>query len=705
MKRIQFEGDTALCGKWLPYAKSKMDALSRLYAGRRNWVWETIVGDVRIGLERNGNIEYIRIRAATGGYEFNTAFKQIAEPEGTLPLTDVKFGLVNRFPDLTPGNEGEFVLEQRNRNKRPFIGLPDDLADQKDAFLYARKWDELFLAGDDEIYPMMDWFSISLPSDQDEIDRRMLNGYSGSKWVITTGCDTGRHHDLSGGYAQVDGGLGASNYGFYASSYLDYAAATGKTILRKRNGRSQILDVLGNDGFTAAVQSNEFVIGGIDRGELYGFFVYHPKRDLYFDIDLFFLRPPWLYGTSRARWYWRGDGKRCISLQYDAYSTDPTKTIRNEVIVDTTIHEFGFEIAGIDDDDNLDIGLTNNFSTRNHAGRPIAVDYDLFDGHTRRVLVLEPWIGPIFDRLPTFANYYGSPDPDKCRSLLIYANFCTVDDAGNISAPYRSIPVYHKPWMCMVLAGAPAGLDEFGYHATYPGNALGSDEFYDRFGHNGFCSRIAALDMRAQAIAMYTQVLEEVYPGTPTPWYVEYETPYYNKRWTIWGEPGYRENIWVDGSGNPATPATDPIQSVATPPVDYVRYDSSHPLWTGPIIGQDLNPAYEEITRNLFNVNAKPAIYNGFRISPRKHFALYAQNTFEFYQLQEPGVIVVTPIPEAVKSFLSFDHVEWFMRDEAGDPAPIISNHYDLFNIARSTAYVEGDGEIESMCANGLWVI
>ena len=699
MKRIQFEGDAGLCAKWLPFAKSKMDSLSKLYAGRRNWVWETILGDVRIGLERNGNIEYIRIKALTGGYEFATAFS--APPTGALK--DVKFGLVR----LRKDEDNVLGLEQRDRSGKLFTPENDTLAKQLDAYLYGRDWGNRLDEGKNYITPRIDWFSVPLvdtgdvDEDEAEIARRRERGYSGSKWGTLTPADSRRYTNVTGQYSYVAAVGASSYYNQVAYDYLAYSIAADETVLHRKGKKSKPISVLGNQLFSTAVQ-NGFLLGGIDRGELYKFFAYHLETEAYFDIDLAVIKPAWLWGTSRTRWYWRGDGKRCISLQYDAYSSDPDKLYLSQVVQDVTLHELEFELNGVTSGGALSGVIRNKFSTRNHGVHPVAIDYDFFDPTVRRVLVLEPWIGPQYDML---TEYEDQAFPTPSRALLVYACFCTVSDTGVISAPYRRIPVYHKPWLVTadpddyaVPPPAPI-LDEFGYLITERCTHQGVQEFFDVFGYHGFSARIAALDMRSEAIAIYSQVQTENYPGGFR--VVDY-TYKHNKHWRIWDEAEDRENLWIEDNGAAFT-GDDPLAAIATPPAGYVRFTTGHALYIPWIISSEINYVYEEITRSQHPQGRKQMIYDGFRSSPDKNFALFVQEGSDFYTHKYYFTWQVQAIPEAVKSFIHFDHVEWFRRDGEGNPDPVISTHLELFNAARGTDYEHPDEEVVSMCANGFW--
>jgi hypothetical protein len=668
--RIHFDGSNAACAKWLPFAKKKLASLSRRYKNRKTWTWERTIQGARISLEQNnGKVQYIRIKSGVTRYEFTSAFSLDNQ------LRDIKFGLVRPARD----EEGVRELQLRDHNGAP-IGEPDEdeFIDQQDVYLFGTDWPIRLDEGDNNTYPMIDWF--------------------GGSYAITTPSDGDRHKNQTGIYALINGGVGTSFYGSYANTHLQYRTVTGRPVLHRKDHASQRLMNIGTTVYTAAIQAGRFIAGCDGSGEQYQFFFYDLETEYYYPIDLTALRPDEINRVSRTRWHWNRTGNKCLSIQYDPYSTAPEAL--NQVVVDRWLHEINIDVEGVDEDENIEYVAEDSFVTHDHYPyHPVAADYDINDGQTRRILVLEPWVGPLFERLEPWADYYGTDD--HCRSLLIYAHFCTIDDNGQISSPERTFPVYHKPWLSLLLADEPSEEDdEYGYNPTYVGTATGCQVFADRFGHHGFSSRIAALDMRAQAIALYTQIQHEIYPG-PEDWTMELETEY-NKRWTIWGEEGFREDAWMNRAGAIYVPgAINPIDSVATPPADYTRLQPGHPLFHPQIIGWDLNPIFEEIIRNMLNSDNLISGCNGFRISKEKHFALFVNDVSGFYTLPTPpqsGIVWNVEIPEAARDFLRMDHVEWYRSGN-----PMTSTHYDLFNEARGTVHAPGDDSLGTMCANGFW--
>lgn len=515
---------------------------------------------------------------------------------------------------------------------------------------------------------------------------------------------------------------------------LAYPASPGNLILHRRSGGSAVPEELGQNCSSAAVQG-DFVVGATVRsvnqglGDQYEFFIYNYRTEDYYPADLRFLRPDWMYGgISRTRWYWRGDGKACLSLQYDYYgeSYDDEPFLGSHATTHVYIQELSFVVEGGEEGSPVSLAVSSNFATtrhREHSVHPVAVDYDLFDGNIRRALVLEHWIGPLYDGLEDY-----KPTPaHRFRAILTYAHFCRVNDDGSLSDPEQSFPVYHKPWLVVEPLSQvnenrpePVGpdflnVDEFGYWVTPadPHHPHGVSGFYDAFGYHGYAARIAALDVRARAIALIGTTYRELYPPPgELLTAVEYE-PRYNKRWTIWGENDLRENTWIDAAGAEFVPAVDPIDALLTPPAGYVRYDRNHKifwakdngqisLWR--LMGSGLSRIHEEIMRNLVPGDRTSLMYDGFRVSPRKHFGLYVHQAADFYhQAYSNDRWRIQAIPEAVKPLLHFDHVEWFGLDENDTPDPITSTHAELFSAARGESFEHSDGEIESFCTNGLW--
>lgn len=694
--RIHFLGNAAACARWLPFAKSKLAELTKRYANRPHWTRELPVPGALVSLERAGGVSYIRIRAGGFGYEFATALERQEGGDYASAFYDLRFTTAKSKAGAGQSN-----------------GLPPSDPDGGfDSYIFGGKWDEFVSDGVPYAYPTMDWFGVAPPVDSQDQELRKRKGFGKAAYAVTTPSNVGRHKNAIGIYARMNGGVMlGSAYGTVMEDHLGYRGGVGPVILHKKNGKPRVLDELGVNCYSAAVQG-KYLVGSQGYGEQYQFFAYDLETGTYYPADLSFFRPEWLFGQSQTSWFWNGAGNRAISLQYDIAShlaDAEDKATSSTPQVEVTIHEIEFEAKRAVESGELELLTATTFAKRTLPIHPVAVDYDLIDGVTRRVLVLEPWIGPLFSRIPTFSTWYSDlpGQEQKCRSLLVYAHLCTVDDQGNVSEPTATFPLYHRPWLCAIpdTNGNDPDVDEFGYSAAYNGTALGAQEFYERFGNHGFVSRIAALDVRAQAIALYSQVQTELYPENTQNWTdVEYQLEH-NRRWSIWGEPTPRENRWMDHDGNEFTPSVDPIDDLLTPPADYSRYVPEHPFWQLNIIARDINPVYEEIVRNLYALEAPASVYDGFHVSPKKHFSLYVHAGSWFFVDHEPGPIrgQITEIPDQVKPFIHFDHVEWFGLDENDAPDPITSTHAELFNAARGESFERSGDEIESFCTNGLW--
>lgn len=757
MKHIQFFGDSGVCSKWLPYAKKKMDFLTRQYH-QKNWTWEvSIGGEVQISLERNGEIQYVRIRATTGGYEFTTTFPRPG-PGFNEDLPNVKFGVARPYadpddPELLPRR-----LFQRNSEFLPIDLEADTLADQKDRWLFAGNWPLIYEYGAQSTYTMMDWFRIPLPDGEDEsekqaeVDRRREKGFSGCRRIITTTGDGGRYKTQG-----FQDSLLSYLWNF-AGVYWVYRAFKGWTIVHKRGGKSKILNV-GFEVMTAALQG-EFVIGAIGRennymdnpptgndratwgGERYRFIVHDPVADQTYEYDLRDSRPPQDavgFFFNRARWHWRGDGRRAISIQTDYYANNfsglfgwpPEDAIYGPPVTRTWFHEIDFEVVRSNPDEPesppaMSHQTTLMSSDHTDRWRAAAVDYDLFDGRVRRCLMLEPWIGPAYERTPI--GIYDDSFRRRNRSLLVYAHICRLNDDGTVSEPEQSFPVYHAPWIPMNTPAYEGGLvtDEYGntnngFAPNSTGVVTNASGFKERWGYSCLTSQIAALDLRAQAIAIFTQQQNEIITiGETGTGYAESYTFSHNKRWRIWGEPEWRQYEWCDDAGLPYNPGTDPLVALQVPPADYKRYkEGSTPLHdTGGFGGpedvvepnryrnryyeEEIQPVFAKVFEPYWDIGAPTQLYHGFRIHPKKHVALWVKQAGTWTVKQCPEIFfrVLDPSPGARK-FLNFDHVEY--REKNG--YLIQTTHYELFNTARETEHEPGDGDVWAIAANGLWNI
>tara|TARA_R110002110_G_scaffold415835_1_gene657229 strand:+ start:43054 stop:45072 length:2019 start_codon:yes stop_codon:yes gene_type:complete len=671
IRRIHFEGDSTACAKWLPFAKSKLSSLSRIYAGRKHWTWETAVSDARIRLEQNAHVQYIRIESGIEVYEFAAALDYERLGRAQWVMADLNFGKVKAY-DL----KGAARLEMRQSR-----GSDDDDWGG-DSHVFAGQWgsdkpvpDEFNAPAFERWAPRIDWFQVPLPGSPEVAEKRARIGYSGTSLAISTYSRRKRHFDL--------------NDYFYRVQDETPIVHNGRAVVHRGGGRAFVLPVTmphSRDQYFnipiepvdvrigTAAKNGEFYICGSHIGYEYKFTVYDKRLDLQYHFEIDQIRPDWVVDSlASGKWYWRGDGKRCISVQYGFV---PGESLAYRPLrVDSGFHELEFELSRADNN-FLEVVLNPVLEKQYFSERLFAIDYDLFDGAKRRALILEPWI----------ANEFTNGADETVWGIIIYGKLCIIGDDGEIAEVEKTIPLTHAAWI------NDTAVDTF---ASGPDV---SSHFAGKYGYYRLLSRVAALDLRASAIALYTT---EQLPGAA--WF---DGGNVGRRWRIWNEDDYREKVWINDAGISISPAVDPLDSLESPPAGYVKFTTDHPAWglsweiVSTLFYQLIGPSYPHY---LFDNEGTSRVYpsysaDGFRISPKKHFALYvhegaaAHATYGKY-------------PDHIIPFIHFDHVEWFRLDEDGNPAPIVSTHYNLYNNARGTSYQHGDGLVESMCANGMWVM
>lgn len=671
IRRIHFDGDSTACAKWLPFAKRKLESLSRIYENRKHWKWERVFPGVYIRIEQNASVQNIRIEAGIDVYEFAAAFGYERLGNARWVMDDLKFGKVKAY---------DLKKTPRLEAKASKGGADSDWSE--DAYLFAGQW------GSDEIVPdglgypafeswapRIDWFRVPLPNSEDTAEKRAQNGYGGCSLAISTYSRRKRHFDLNDYY-----------YGFTDEAPVVY---NGRAVVHRGGGRKFVLPVTMPHSraqyFNIPISPVDVRIGTVAKngpfyicashiGYEYKFTIYDKQLDLQYHLTIDQIRPAWVVDSlASGKWYWRGDGKRCLSVQYGFTPSGSSAYRPNKV--DSGFHEIEFTLSRAEDD-QLEVLLTPTLEKRYYAERLFGIDYDLFDGSKRRALILEPWISD------EFINTSGK----TVWGIIIYAKFCIIGDDGEIAEVEESIPLIHAAWINTLGSDVMASGPDVAAHFT------------DRYGYYRLISRIAALDLRASAIALYTT--QQLVGAS---WF---DGGNVGRRWKIWGENSYREKAWIDDDANPITFETDPLDALQTPPPGYTKFTTGHPEWgaswerISTLFYQLAGPSCGYYLWDVHGITkVTPSYYaDGFRVSPRKHFALY---------VHEGAAAHVTygKYPDHIVSFVHFDHVEWFRRDESGEPSPIVSTHYELYNNAHGTEYEHGDGLVESMCANGMWII
>lgn len=695
MKRIHFKGDSSSCSKWLPFAKKKMDSLKKLYGRRKNWTWERSFQGARISLERNGNIEYIRIYAGClDVYEFAAAMSQTDNEFGDTPknqwgMQDLKFGTVRKRTD--PNDRTVKFLEMGEPNLRP----PEDalgIEKEYDSYIYGGEWGGTDIipveSGEtpspafDRWSPRIDWFQVPVPTTPEVAEKRKLLGYKACTTVISTASFTKRHFDRNHFHYFYNGGT-------YTPIH------NGRAVEHKPGGKSYIIPVTMinarprfNDvviepvdvKIGTAAKSGSFYICSSHMGQDFQFVIYDKQTEFTYYVDLSSLRPSIVDGNAPSgKWYFRGDALRCVSMIY-ANDTDRTGLYSQYPAFYNGFQELEITLVRAEND-FLQLDAVTTAGSFIYPMQLLSVDYDIHDGR-RRGFILDPWIGE-----ELFEN------DEWIYGVIIYGKFVILGDNGEILEVEKTIPLLHASWDSDRIQ--PGGGETF------------ANAFKARHGYFTVRSRISALDLRASAIAMHTAVqIDESFTGNE----------HIGKRWGIWNEPEFRQKEWIDKLGNPLV-GYDPIDDLLSPPAGYAPIPNSlsdteewrvysHQLYES--IASSIGHMHRYGFPFPTEIRTWQSEYNdGFKINPKKNFSLFTSSSMMPTPVQSVDGLG-SHYPTAIaRAFVQFDHVEWFGVDEAGDPAPVTSTHYDLFNNARGTNYAPGDFEnsaIESMCANAQWV-
>ena len=704
-------------------------------------------------------------------------------------LTDIKFTLVRPF--VTPESDPpEKRLEGRNRSGKKITFAIDALIDQRDRYLYAGDWPERLSLSTDAVEPRLDWFTVPLPETPEEAQEWAFNGYHGGAKVVTSPTFRRRHMDRAQveihkhtleednpGVPIVDENDDPLPADFYLYPAEIQAALwhQGVPIIHSGSGGTFIHDLLmhhvdplpnfeywnpnigagpinlaDSRSSNAALYNSTWLLATSISGEDYKFGLWERDRKVATNLDFSGHKPSWIDGDGTAgpvysKWYWRGDGRRCMSIQYGLTERiirdDPIRPHEHVTFVppgttkgqDVGLVELEWTItpsqAAPPDVPDVEIAHSLNvhsINTRAVPVFPIALDYDLFDGNIRRIIVLEPWIGNPYRDLYEAggATFYGT------RPILIYAHFCTLNDLGEVSTPEYSVPLLHEPWLeitddpyaqpnSVPWAYHPQIQDEYGYWVArfWPGSErnYNSQAFIGRWNYRALGTIITSMDARVQGMTLKTRISQ--------PTWAEHT---YCKRWRIWGEEDYREYQWFDRDANAITPSVDPLatlvtpQGVATPPNNYVRFAPGHALWRYEIVDGPLARAmrhmvdakiYFEDNNPFKDMKFDAAEYtNGFRVHPNRNFAVFVQNWTAFYD---------DDLPNDVQAKLAIDHIEYFHgyeTDEEGvliePPVPIVTvgTHVETYNLPRETSVlVGGPGTVSNegnvvIANNGIWV-
>jgi len=705
-------------------------------------------------------------------------------------LTDIKFTLAKPFT-IPESDPREKRLEGRNRGGRKITYETDAVEDQRDRYIYAGEWPARINTNTDFVEPRLDWFAVPLPETIEEAQDWVINGYQAGAKVVSSATFRRRHinqaqteihkHTLEEDDPGVE--IWDENENVLPADFYMYPAEVqaglwhqSAPIIHSGSGGTVIagmlmhhVDPMPNFEYQnppgsgpinladsrcsgAALYNETWMLCGSMSGEDYKFGLWERDREVASDLNFSGIKPSWIDGDGESdhvytKWYWRGDGRRCMAIHYGLHARllrddpeyphtgvtfIPRGTTKGQDVGFTEL-EFNIIPNEAEPPEPPEVIATHtlnvhDINTRTTPIFPIALDYDLFDGNVRRIIVLEPWIGPPYrDVYPGGGTFYGT------RPLLLYAHFCTLSDLGEVSAPEYSVPINHMPWLqikdapfqqpnSVPWAYSPQIQDEYGYWVTNfwldgNGEPTGYESlaFLGKWNYKRLRSNITSLDARAQAISLSTLVTQ---PTTADHRYC--------KRWRIWGEEEWREKKWFDRSGDTATMAPDPLdalvtpQGVATPPANYVKFAPGHALWRfemvdGPlsrVLKQQVNAKIYFIDNHPFkDMKLHPADYtNGFRIHPNKNFAVFVQDGRSYSD---------DDVPDVVQASLAIDYIEYFHgyeTDEEGvlieplEPIVTAGTHAETYNLPRGTDVHFGspgtfsqDGNVV-IANNGIWV-
>jgi hypothetical protein len=804
VKHIQFFGESSLCSQWLPFAKKKMDSLTRLYGARVYWTWERVIGPVRISLERDGAIEFIRIYAGIRGYEYIAVINKFVvdeeNPEPTVDPAVSRFSIAMLAPPPDPNEPvptppDEWWLDQGTmiaRNRRGTLLKPENDSkklDRRDKWLSAGRYGFIDPEDDEDtdlgtnLYSASDWFELpvvdtdeayalaDLISGQFDKDRgRILKWYT----------HRSRNFDLAYWFPLKYPILLAPGLVFSIAT-SGKSRLTGLTVANSDDDGSGHFPLAGS----CAWQGN-VLMGASWRGDDFMFEVRSENYRQYYTGSFFFsltrpgwmnsgIQTPWVSSAAGGHldvytpWYWRGDGKRCVSLQYNKYLQPSSSQesdlldsgfVEAEIIVNQLVHPGDLT----QEPPEIPTVASAYFVHQQHnlaeiGINPCAIDYYMLDQRKKRAYYFAPYMGPIRTR---GLEPSGFPDPQPeertsfARDLLVYLVCVEIDDLFPGTEIWR-IPVWHgQAWRGYDLIDddtdppLPPYLDAiywgsgFGYPSiTHNMDDVDGVPVWDWLDIRGV---ITAMDARAEAVAIHYQV------RMPEPHNVNgndvEESRWFGKYYRIWRdeepivpppEPpivappllkSVRQNEWirpdltlspiltdgdytyldsVDGlSGEPVLPG-DFMEVLSEIPDGYVPFlkGSTYDL-DGTQTG--LQQLYSTILQQVVYISGGGSpyrVYNGFRVSPTKSFALIANNRSLF---QHVNTVYNSELTNALEPWRGVP-MEWWVMDHIEQykgrlSEPATSTHYGLYNATRGKEYPPGEIEdsFATASVNGIWV-
>jgi hypothetical protein len=558
VRRILFRGNKTACAKYLPFAKHKLKTLSKTHERRHSWTWERVFGDVIISLEENGPIQWIRIKAGLVGYEFVTITDPLIDigQTYTSSFTIAVTGTIQDEDALDPPTAPRIgALIAKNRNGTRLKPSNNDREiDNRDRWIRAGRYDPLDADVEEEglssfLYPTHDWFQVEHPLD----DQAALLLADGTPRLRIMHWDTWRQR-------HVDASLWTDSLG-------PILAYPGEVFNTTPGGRTRLTGLSSwpavpsdpnqwprNGG--AAIQDGIFMCASWNGHD----FLFEARNENYVEyitgsVNFQVTKPTWISAGEQdvlTHWYWRGDGKRCVSLQYAKTERPDDPDLQTPANYDPDIDAGFVELQMIVDQPlgdeapglpNITIENQQN-NLWNQGIHPLAIDYRMLDSRKKLAYYLKTYIGPTRVSGSTTTPY---PDTFYKRDLLIYLVCAEIDDAFPGEEQWR-IPVWHSVGWAGFAAVDPEPPDNVllqrvlldGVYWTtdigFPGLTQDMTDASDLPIHpySQLRAVVQGMDCRAEALAVEWRVnMYEPHTIDTTP--VD-TVPWFGKQWRIWGD-------------------------------------------------------------------------------------------------------------------------------------------------------------------------
>lgn len=696
-RRIQFRGNVTVCAKYLPFAKDRLTLLSKLYK-RRFWTREYVIQGTRVTIERNGPIQFIRI-IALSGYEFSTNLSVTLVPGLPPPeeFDNADFSIMvpgkvddpenDETPDDLPKIDG-LIVRNRNgvkltpENADNSVVAPNDSIDNRDRWLYGGRYgvvgteepDEPFFLGYFQ-WSTTQWFEMPVPADDEfgDAEAALLVDGTTRKRMMMWWAWRPRHVNLASWAEALNPvipgpGIGIS-IGAGGTSRLTYLSVA-------NSSREFRIGQDGEQNYTHAplagpsARQGQFMVAASWRGDDFAFEVRNEQYqgfDYAFSTFFSFTKPAWAFGEVMTPWYWRGDGKRCVSLQYGRTEADgPTDEIIDCGFVEADVVAFDAP------DDNgkpiIDTDLSGFHKTQHNLMAmgifPVGIDYVLHDQRKKRAYYLKHYLGPVRSSAIPITD-----EPRYYRDILIYLVCTILEDDDTYSGLFPGteqwkIPIWHDSFL---VGSSPASLS--GESRTSVGSEMFDAAQLAIHPYRNIRGVITAMDCRAEAIAVKYRCMM-TYPHSIDGNDLA-SAPHFGKYWGIWGKDGdpdthdVRQNTWISPNiatgysipnndhtsgfnpgyewfnadpsvwedadppeADPTLPPGDFFNYLNLPPAGYALYTTSHPAYNTDGATATLRDIHGIIVGIFPYLGGGPGnfspfrSYNHFSISPTRSFSL-----------------------------------------------------------------------------------